>query len=131
MSATAGKEVRGVTRATRGAGTAATTLSGAIAGLLAYVLVKTGLEANAEQAVLVSGYITVILTGAAVWVSTTFAGKHTPSDPADKQVPVQMPVVPVPDDVVDSEQEAGEYVPEREPEEKSAPKHRAEVEVLD
>lgn len=89
MAAELGNEVRGVTRATRGAAGTAVGATGAFVTLVAYAVTKTGFETDAETAVLVAGAFVTAVGAVVAWVGATWAGKRTPSDPAQPVGPTQ------------------------------------------
>lgn len=82
MAEAIGNQVRGVTRATRGAAAAGSGATGAAMTLVTYALVRTGLEPDPGTAVLLGGSLITLAVVGATWAAATFAGKRTPSDPA-------------------------------------------------
>ena len=98
MAAVLGNEVRGVTRATRGAAAAGVGGAGAFVTLIAYAIVRSGLEPDAETATLLAGAFVTAVGVVVAWASATWAGKRTPSDPAQPVGPVQSEL-PAPEDV--------------------------------
>lgn len=109
-----GHEVRGVTRATRTGAAGAVGAAGSLVTLLAYVLVRSGLEQDPEVATLLAGAFVTVLGAAAAWYGATRAGKNTPSDPALPPVPVAVDM-PDPDAIPDADQgvagASGEQLP--------------------